>query len=147
MASAQIPGLWRVYRQLPNGNKVLIFQQRVEQTAPAGGASEGAPASVATPEKLLTIASGEVFAINDKIMVSFESDSAKTIGTITKSIWSIPLLTSQGPKTLGRAQFTSPTVAAQALVAAVETFIGGYLITETGARIYGKLYMDLQDNA
>jgi len=147
MASAQIAGLFRVYRQFPNGNKKLITQSRIEQLAPAGGASEGAPASVSTPEKLLTIASPEVFSINDKLMVSFETDVAATIGTITKTIWSVPLMTEQGPKTLGRTSFTSPTPAAIALVAGTETFLGGYLITELGARLNGKIFMDLQNNA
>lgn len=147
MASAQIAGLWRLYRQLPNGDKRFITQLRVEQSAPAGGASEGAGSAVSTPEKLLTIASSEIFAINDVLMVSFTTDVAATIGTVTKSIWSIPLLTSQGTKTLGRAQFTTPTLAAQALVAAIETFVAGYTVTETGARLNGKIYMDLQNNA
>jgi len=147
MASAQIAGLWRLYRQMPNGDKKNIAQLRIENTAPAGGASEGAGSAVATPEKLLKISSGEVFSINDKLMASFEADAAATIGTVTKTIWSIPLLTSQGPKTLGRTQFTAPTVAAQALVAGIETFIGGYLITETGSRLAGTIYMDLQNNA
>lgn len=147
MASAQIGGLWRLYRQLPNGDKRFITQLRIEQSAPAGGASEGAGSAVSTPEKLLSIVSGEIFSINDTLMVSFTSDAAKTIGTIAKSIWSIPLVTSQGTKILGRAQFANPTIAAQALVAGIETFIGGYLVTETGARLNGKIYMDLQDNA
>lgn len=147
MASAQIAGLWRYYRQLPNGDKRFLFQLRVEQAAPAGGASEGAGTAVSTPEKLLNVVSSEIFAINDKLMVSFEADSAATIGTITKSIWSIPLVTSQGTKTLGRAQFTSPTPAAQAIVAGIETFIGGYVVYETGAHVQGKIYADLQNNA
>ena len=102
---------------------------------------------MATPEKLLNVVSSEIFAINDKLMISYEVDAAATIGTITKSIWSIPLVTTQGTKTLGRAQFTAPTPAAQALVAGIETFIGGYLVTETGARVQGKIYADLQNNA
>lgn len=147
MVSAQIAGLWRLYRQLPNGDKRFITSLRVEQAAPAGGASEGAGSAVSTPEKLLTISSGEIFSINDVLMVSFTTDAAATIGTVTKSIWGIPLLTSQGTKTLGRAQFTNPTLTAQALVAGVEAFIAGYTVTETGARLYGKIYMDLQNNA
>ena len=53
MASLQEAGLVRIYKKTPAGNQLLILQQRVEQLAPAGGAPDGAPASVATPEKLL----------------------------------------------------------------------------------------------
>lgn len=147
MASLQEPCLVRLYRQRPNGNKTLIVQQRVEQLAPAGGAPDGAPASVSTPEKLLTVNSGEVFEINDLLMVSVELDSADGLDK-DDSIWSIPLLTAQGPKTLGRAQFANPAFADTAanLPAATEIFIAGYRIIETGARIAGKIYLDIQDD-
>lgn len=147
MASIQEPCLVRLYRQRPNGSKILILQSRVEQLAPAGGAPDGAPASVSTPEKLLTISSGETFEINDKLMVSVELDGSDGLDR-DDAIWSIPLLTAQGPKTLGRAQFTSPTFADSSgvLTAGVETFIAGYLITELGARLAGKIYLDIQDD-
>lgn len=147
MASLQEPCLVRIYRQTPNGAKTLIMQQRVEQLAPAGGAPDGAPASVSTPEKLLTISSGEIFRINDKLMVSVELDSADGLDK-DDCIWSIPLLTTQGPKTLGRAQFTAPTFVDSSanITAAVESFIAGYLITEEGARLAGKIYLDIQDD-
>lgn len=147
MASVQEPSLVRLYRQFPNGDKRLITQARVEQLAPAGGAPDGAPASVSTPEKLLTISSGEIFQINDILLVSVELDAADGLDK-DDAIWSIPLLTAQGPKTLGRAQFNDPAYADTAanLPANREIFIAGYKVTETGARLAGKIYLDIQDD-
>jgi hypothetical protein len=147
MASAQVGCLVRFYRQKPNGDKKLLFQERIENLAPAGGASEGTLSSVATPEKRLSIISNVGFDINDVLIVGVIADAATTLGTVTKSIQAIPLITSQGPKTLGRAQFTTPTLTAQALVAGVESFVQGYTITEMGAKLGGKIFYDLQNNS
>lgn len=146
MASAQVACLVRMYRQEPNGNKTQIFQQRVEQLAPAGGASEGAPASVATPEKLLTINSPVVLKTDDILLVTIQTDAAKTI-TYTKCIWSIPTVTSSGSSALGRAQFQNPALASNAYVANIETVAAGYKVTEGTLRVVGKIYLDIQDNA
>ena len=145
MASIQEPSLVRLYRVRPNGDKKLITQARVEQLAPAGGAPDGAPASVSTPEKLLTINSGEVFEVNDFLFVSVELDGNDGLDA-SDCIWSIPLQTAQGPKTLGRAQFNAPTFADQSLTGGFENFIAGYRITEIGARLSGKIYLDIQDD-
>lgn len=147
MASVQEPCLVRLYRVFPNGDKRLITQARVEQTAPAGGAPDGAPASVSTPEKLLTINSGEIFQVNDVLMISVELDSADGIDA-SDCIFSIPLVTAQGTKVLGNAQFQNPSFAdlAAATIAQREIFIAGYRIIETGARLAGKIYLDIQDD-
>jgi hypothetical protein len=147
MVSAQIPCLVRMYKGSPNGNKKQIFQARIEQLAPAGGASEGAGTAVSTPEKLLTVASNEVFHNDDIMYISFTADAAATIGAVTKSIWSIPTVNEQGTSTLGRAQFANPTMTNQALVAAVETFVAGYRVVEGSLRLQGKIYLDLQSSA
>lgn len=76
MASAQEPGLVRLYKTSPNGNKTLILQNRVEQLAPAGGAADGAAASVSTPEKLLTINSPVVLRNDDILEVTVELDAS-----------------------------------------------------------------------
>ena len=147
MASAQIPSLIRLYHTFPNGNKKLVFQNRVEQLAPAGGASEGAPASVSTPEKLINVVASEVWKNDDFIEVSVITDAAKVI-TAAKSIWSIPVITPQGPKTIGRAQFQNPALATTISVpATTEVFLGAYRVTEGQVTLGGKIYMDLQDNA
>lgn len=147
MASIQEPCLVRLYRQFPNGDKKLILQSRVEQLAPAGGAPDGAPASVSTPEKLLTITSDVIFAVNDLLLVSVELDAADGLDK-DDAIWSIPLVTAQGTKTLGRAQFNDPAFADTAanLPVSREVFIAGYKIIETGARLAGKIYLDIQDD-
>lgn len=145
MVSAQIAGIWRLYRGQPNGNKTLIMQAHITQTAPAGGASEGAAASVSTPEKLLVINSPVVLVNDDILLASFEADAGATIGAVTKSIWSIPVVTSQGSKTIGRAQFANPTITNIAIVAAVETFLAGYRVLEGQMRLSGKIFMDLQN--
>jgi hypothetical protein len=147
MASIQEPSLVRLYKQSPNGDKKKLAQARVEQLAPAGGAPDGAPASVSTPEKLLTINSPVVLQNDDVLLVSIELDSADGIDA-SDCIWSIPLVTTNGSQTLGRAQFTSPTFAdlAAATAAGVEIFIAGYKVTESQARLSGKIYLDVQDD-
>lgn len=147
MASVQEPCLVRLYRQQPNGSKSIIAQARVEQLAPAGGAPDGAPASVATPEKLVSINSPVVLRNDDVLIVSIELDAADGIDA-SDCIWSIPLVTNAGSKSLGRAQFANPTFGdlAAAHAAGVETFIAGYKIVENEARISGKIYLDIQDD-
>ena len=145
MASIQEPCLVRLYRQSPNGNKSLIAQARVEKLAPAGGAPDSAPASVSTPEKLLTINSPVVLQNDDILSVSVESDGAD-VTDASDCIWSIPLVTEQGSKTLGRSQFANPTFADTTLVEGVETFIAGYRVVEGRARLSGKIYLDVQDD-
>jgi hypothetical protein len=145
MASTQEASLVRLYRSQPNGNKTLIAQARVEQLAPAGGAPDGAPASVSTPEKLLTIASPVIMVNDDVLLVSVELDASDGLDA-SDCIWSIPLTTNQGSKTIGRAQFTNPTFADLTPAAGVETFIGGYRITEGQVRLNGKIFLDIQDD-
>lgn len=145
MVSVQEPGLVRLYRKQPNGNKSLIAQARVEQLAPAGGAADGAAASVSTPEKLLTINSPVVLVNDDILEVTFEADAADGID-VSDSLWSIPLVTEQGSKALGRAQFANPTPADYTTVASVEMTVGGYRIVEGKARLSGKIYLDMQDD-
>lgn len=145
MASAQEPCLVRLYRSQPNGNKTLVAQARVEQLAPAGGAADAAAASVSTPEKLLTINSPVVFVNDDVLLVSVELDASDGLDA-SDCIWSIPLVTNQGTKTIGRAQFANPTFADLTPAANVETFIAGYRIVEGQARLSGKIYLDIQDD-
>lgn len=145
MASAQEPALVRLYRAQPNGNKTLIFQQRVEQLAPAGGAADGAAASVSTPEKLLTISSPVTLVNDDILLVSVELDASDGLDA-SDCIWSIPLVTQQGPKTIGRAQFANPTFADITPAANTETFIAGYKVVEGQVRLQGKIFLDLQDD-
>lgn len=144
MASVQEPCLVRLYKQSPNGDKKKLAQARVEQLAPAGGAPDGAPASVATPEKLLTINSPVVMQNDDVLLVSIECDASDGIDA-SDCIWSIPLVTTNGSQTLGRSQFTQPTFA-DLTAPTSEVFIAGYKITESQARLSGKIYLDIQDD-
>jgi len=146
MVSAQVPCLIKLYRVTPDGNRAQLAQMRVEDSAPAGGASEGAGSAVATPEKRIKINSPIVFVNDDVLVATITTDSAKTIDA-TDMIWSIPLVTKQGTKTLGRAQFASPSVTDIAFVAGIETDLGGYKIIEGSAVVRGTIYLDVQDNA
>lgn len=145
MASAQEPSLVRLYRSQPNGNKTQIMQARVEQLAPAGGAADGAAASVSTPEKLLTINSPVVLQNDDVLLVSVELDASDGLDA-SDCIWSIPLVTSQGSKSIGRSQFANPTFADLTPAAGVETFIAGYKVVEGQVRLSGKIFLDIQDD-
>jgi hypothetical protein len=145
MASLQEPSLVRVYRKQPNGNLQLIVQSRVEQLAPAGGAPDGAAASVSTPEKLLTIDSPVVLQNDDILLVTVETDAGDGID-VSDCIWSIPLVTDQGTKGLGRPQFANPASADYTAVAGQEATFAGYKIVEGKARLSGKIYLDVQDD-
>lgn len=147
MASIQEPCLVRLYRVNPNGNKTLVMQERVETLAPAGGAPDGAPASVATPEKRLRVNSNVVLQNDDILQVTVELDSADGLDR-DDAIWSIPLVTEQGSKTLGRAQFANPTYTDTSanLPAGQEVTIAGYKIVEGKARLSGIIYLDVQDD-
>ena len=144
MASTQEPGLVRIYKKQPAGNAVQVLQQRVEQLAPAGGAPDGAPASVSTPEKLLSVNSNVVFNNDDVILVTFEPDSIDGLDA-SDCIWSIPVVTTSGSNALGRAQFANPAFANITLVANEQT-IAGYKVTEGALRIAGKIFLDMQDD-
>ena len=145
MASAQEPGLVRLYKEEPNGNKTLIMQDRVEALAPAGGAADGAPASVSTPEKQTTVDSNVVLNNDDKLIVTFEPDAGGDGLDASDSIFRIPLVTQAGSKVIGRAQFNDPAFADMTLVANEQT-VCGYKIVEGPARLAGKIYLDLQDD-
>ena len=145
MVSIQEAGLVRLYRQTPDGNKTQLAQVRVEDSAPAGGAPDAAGSSVSTPEKRITINSPVELVNDDILLVTFEPDAGGDGLDASDCIWSIPLVTPQGTKTLGRAQFANPTFADITLVATEQT-IGGYKIIEGRARVSGKLYLDLQDD-
>lgn len=145
MASLQEPATVRVYRTQPNGNKTLLFQQRVEQLAPAGGAPDAAAANVSTPEKLLTVNSPVVLVNDDILEVSVTSDAADGLDA-SDSLWSIPLVTNQGSKSLARGSFANPAFADVTLAAGVETTIAGYRVVEGQARVSGKIFLDLQDD-
>lgn len=145
MASLQEPSLVRLYRTRPTGEKTLIAQARVEQLAPAGGAPDGAAASVSTPEKLLTINSPVTLVNDDILEVSVILDASDGID-VSDCIWSIPLVTPAGSKSLGRAQFANPATADLTPAAATETFIAGYRVVEGQVRLSGKIYLDVQDD-
>lgn len=145
MASLQEPGLVRIYKSTPAGNKILVLQQRVEQLAPAGGAPDGAPASVSTPEKLITINSPVVYDNDDVVLVTFQPDTGGDGLDASDCIWSIPTVTPSGSNAIGRAQFANPTFADMTLVAN-EQVVAGYKVTEGKLRLAGKIYLDMQDD-
>ena len=113
--------------------------------APAGGAPDGAPASVSTPEKLLFVDS-PVQLVNDDILeVSVILDASDGLDA-SDCLWSVPLVTAAGTKVLGRAQFANPTFADLTPAATTETFIAGYRVTEGVVKVAGKIYLDIQDD-
>jgi len=145
MVSAQEPALIRIYKGFTNGNKRLIMQGRVEQLAPGGGAPDGLPASVATPDQLLTIDSNVELNNDDILFITVELDGSDGLDA-SDSIWNIPLVTSQGPKMLGRQQFQNPTFADVTPPLNRELFIAGYRVVEGSVRLSGKIFLDVQDD-
>jgi len=145
MASVQEPGMVRIYRKTPNGMMTPVIQQRVEQLAPAGGAPDGDTSKVSTPEKLLTVNSPVIFKNDDKIVVTFEPDTAGDGIDASDCIWSIPVVTNTGSMSLGVSQFDCPALADFTTVAN-EQIVAGYKVTEGALRIAGKIYCDFQDD-
>lgn len=145
MASTQEAGLVRLYKSAPNGNKTLILQQRVESLAPAGGAPDGAGASVVTPEKRISIDSPVVLQNDDVLLVTFTPDVGGDGLDASDCIWDIPTVTSSGTQAIGRSQFANPAFSDITLVANEQT-LAGYKVTEGQLRLSGKIYLDLQDD-
>lgn len=145
MASAQEPGIVRMYRKDPSGNSTQILQARIETLAPSGGAPDGAGSSVVTPEKRLFIDSPVVLNTNDKLLVTFEPDTGGDGLDASDSIWDIPVVIPSGSSSLGRAQFQDPAFSDVTLIANEQT-IAGYEVTEGALRLNGRIYLDLQDD-
>lgn len=145
MASVQEPGMVRLYKLAPSGNKTLIAQDRTEAFAPAGGAPDAAAASVATPEKWVVIDSNVILVNDDILLVTLETDGADTLDA-SDSIWRIPLVTAAGTKSLGNTQFANPALSDQAMVAGKESTVAGYKIVESSARLSGRHFQDFQDD-
>lgn len=145
MASLQEAGMVRAYRETPNGNRTIIFQDRIEALAPAGGAPDAAGASVSTPEKLKTVNSPVEMVNDDKLVITFEPDVGGDILDASDCIWMIPLQTQMGSKTLGVAQFAELALSDLTLIAN-EQDIAKYKVTEGKVIVAGKIYLDLQDN-
>lgn len=145
MASVQEPCSVSLYKVEPNGNKTRLLKARVEQLAPAGGAPDGAPASVSTPEKLLFVNSPIVLKNDDILQVAVTADGADGVD-VSDCIFSIPLATTSGTTVLSRADFANPAPADFTTVAGSEIVMGGYKITEGMARLSGKIYLDVQDD-
>ena len=145
MASVQENGTIRIYKKVPSGGATLILQQLVTSLAPAGGAPDGAGASVSTPEKLLTVNSPVVLVNDDILQVTFEPDVGGNGIDASDCIWSIPLVTPSGSMAIGTSAFANPAFADFTTVSN-EQVIAGYKITEGQVRLAGKIYLDMQDN-
>jgi hypothetical protein len=145
MASVQEPGLVRLYRKTPDGNRTQIAQMSVSDSAPAGGAPDAAGASVATPEKRIKINSPVVFVNDDLLLVTFEPSTGGDAIDASDCVWSIPLVTPQGTKTLVNASFANPALSDLTLIAN-EQVVAGYKIIEGTAQLRGTIYLDIQDD-
>lgn len=147
MVSAQVPALIRMYAMDPTGNKRKIMQARVEDTAPAGGASDGAAASVATPEKRISVNSNVTLYNDWVLLVTAEPDAGATLDA-SDCIWSIPVTTPSGSNRLGRDQFQNSALGDQVLSANIEVPVAGYKVTEGSLSLGpGSIFLDLQNNA
>jgi hypothetical protein len=146
MASIQEPGMVRMYAMDPAGNKRQILMARVEDLAPAGGAPDGAAASIATPEKRMVVSSPVVMYNDWTLLVTFESDAADGID-VSDNRWSIPVTTPSGSVQLGTAQFLSPALADYTTVAGKEITVAGYKVVESRLTLGpGKIFCDFQDD-
>lgn len=145
MASIQEPGMVRAYRETPDGNRTVIFQERIENLAPAGGAPDAAGASVSTPEKRMTVHSPVELVNDDKLVITFTPDTGGDGIDASDCIWAVPLQTQMGTKTLGNSQFAELALADLTLIAN-EQDIAKYKVTEGKVIVSGKIYLDIQDD-
>jgi hypothetical protein len=145
MASLQEPGICRLYKKTPAGAMIPILQENVGMTAPAGGAPDGASSSMASPEKLLTVDSNVELVNDDILLFTFEPAAGGDGIDVSDMIISIPLVTSQGNKSIQNSDFANPALADLTLIAN-EQVLGGYKIVESRARVAGKIFLDVQDD-
>lgn len=153
MASVQEPGMVEIWAKRVDGTRKRVFSGSVGMTAPAGGAPDGAHASVQTPEKRIFLnASTPILRPDDVIEVVFIADGADGID-VSDSIWAIPVTEiskdgkPMGTKFLGQGQFANPAPADYTTVAAIPVIVGGYKVTEAGLMIGGgPLWLDMQDD-
>lgn len=147
MASIQEPGIVRLYREKPSGARTPILSAGVTVTAPAGGAPDGAGASVSTPEKWIKVHQpGVQLMIDDFLTMTFEAVGADGID-VSDSIWSIPFVTPAGTQYLSQSDFAAVAAADYTTTAAREIVVAKKRVTEgNGCYISGPLYLDMQDD-
>jgi len=152
MASIQEPGTVEIWATRSDGARRKVWSGSVANSAPAGGAPDGALSSVSTPEKRIFLpASMPILRRDDKIEVVFTAVGADGID-VSDSVWIIPVTEigrdgRTSVKYLGQGDFTSPTPADYTTVANIPTIVGGYLVVEHGLQIGGGvLYLDMQDD-
>jgi len=154
MVSAQedsIVELWAVRR---DGLRKRVMRTNVSVTAPGGGASEGALASVPNiDERHVIPASGPMLRPDDKIEVVVTTAGADGID-VSDSVWNIPVTEYDvhgaviGIKHLAQSDFANPAAADYTAVAAIPVVVAGYSVIEAGLRIGGShIFLDIQDDA
>lgn len=153
MVSLQEPGQIEIYAKRIDGMLKRVGKGHISHFAPAGGAADGALASVGTPDtRPFQPVSGPILRQNDLLEVNFIPFGADGID-VSDSIWIIPVTeyNSQGQivgvKFLSREDFLNPTPVDYTTVANIPVIVGGYKVTEAGIRFGGgPIFLDIQDD-
>lgn len=153
MASIQEPGQVEIWAVRVDGTRKKVAAGHVTHFAPAGGAPDGALASVKTPDQqAYQPVNGPILRPYDKIEVVFIAEGADGID-VSDSIWVIPVTeygrdgSVVGVKFLSRGDFANPAPADYTTVASIPVVVGGYRVTEAGLRVGGgPIYLDIQDD-
>ena len=155
MASLQEPGKIRVFVRRPRTGRTveLIASTPVQDLAPAGGAPDGALASVTTNERWLKypVQFGVPIQTDDVVYVEFTADGADGLD-VSDCVWSFPFVKADGGvMRITRSDFANPAPADYTAVAAIPVLVGGYRVAEGLVFFGGKpgndgVYCDMQDD-
>lgn len=153
MASAQLAGSITIKAVRRDGNSRDVSKGHISVFASAGGAPDGALATVGAIDTRHVIPeSGPMLRPDDKILIEFTSEIADGMD-VSDSVWVIPVTEYDtngrriGVKHLSQGQFTTPTPADFTAVVGLPIIVGGYTVTEAGLRIGGShVFLDAQND-
>lgn len=122
MASAQEPGVVRLYIKKPNGASIEVLKRRSEELGP-GGAPDHVVSANTDKWRFIPIRQDLIIQRGDKLLVSFTSDAADTLDA-SDCVATIPFTRRDGGiEIVTDADLSLGDIAC---AAGVETFIGEY---------------------
>lgn len=149
MVSAQVAGTVIFQARSPEGKVVELFRSIISNTAPTGGASEGALSAIVTPEKRIWCPTRNDVQLrfNDVIEHVFIPVAGSAV-VVSKSLQIIPLTRQDGTVMyIQNGDFTVPAYANVTTVTALPTTLAGYRVTQNLKFGGGPIFSDVQNGA
>lgn len=138
MASAQEPGLIRLYIEQQDGTRTPVFTMRSEEAGP-GGAPDHVVSANTDKWRFVNKRNAPIIVRGDKLVVTFTADAADTLDG-SDCVMSIPFTRRDGGIDVVTDADISPGDTACA--AGVETVIGTYEFP-SGERKFGGAYVGI----